>query len=224
MLYDNQHFSIYVPINKQQMYDNFTFVCFYTILNLVIFMDKTDLRIVKTNKALYEALLLLMKEKTFEEIKISDLCQKALVNRSTFYAHYNDKYELLITMVEDLKQALLSSLKTNENDINTKEYFMEMLKILIDHIEDKKDIYQAILVNNRNGILMDILYDVANRDINERIKDDKVVKNAHVPSEVITKFYLGAIVNIGIEWIKNNCRYTKEELISYFNILIPDEI
>ena len=82
-------------------------------------MDKTDLRIVKTNKALYEALLLLMKEKTFEEIKISDLCQKALINRSTFYAHYNDKYELLITMVEDLKQALLSSLKTNENDINT---------------------------------------------------------------------------------------------------------
>ena len=77
-------------------------------------MDKTDLRIVKTNKALYEALLLLMKEKTFEEIKISDLCQKALINRSTFYAHYNDKYELLITMVEDLKQALLSSLKTNE--------------------------------------------------------------------------------------------------------------
>lgn len=187
-------------------------------------MDKTDLRIVKTNKALYEALLLLMKEKTFEEIKISDLCQKALINRSTFYAHYNDKYELLITMVEDLKQALLSSLKTNENDINTKKYFMEMLKILIDHIEDKKDIYQAILVNNRNGILMDILYDVANRDINERIKNDKIVKNAHVPSEVITKFYLGAIVNIGIEWIKNNCRYTKEELISYFNILIPNEI
>ena len=52
-------------------------------------MDKTDLRIVKTNKALYEALLLLMKEKTFEEIKISDLCQKALINRSTFYAHCN---------------------------------------------------------------------------------------------------------------------------------------
>lgn len=187
-------------------------------------MDKTDLRIVKTNKALYDALLLLMKEKTFEEIKISDLCQKALINRSTFYAHYNDKYELLIAMVEDLKQALLSSLQSNENDINTKEYFMEMLKILINHIEDKKDIYQAILVNNRNGILMDILYDVANRDINERIKNDKVVLNAHIPSEVITKFYLGAIVNIGIEWIKNNCKYTKEELIKYFNILIPDEI
>ena len=41
---------------------------------------------------------------------------------------------------------------------------MEMLKILIDHIEDKKDIYQAILVNNRNGIL------VKNKDHNALVK------------------------------------------------------
>ena len=71
-------------------------------------MDKTDLRIVKTNKALYEALLLLMKEKTFEEIKISDLCQKALINRSTFYAHYNDKYELLVDFINVLKEEFVN--------------------------------------------------------------------------------------------------------------------
>ena len=54
---------------------------------------KTDLRIIKTKKVIYEALIDLMKEKTFEEIKVSDICNKALINRSTFYAHYEDKYE-----------------------------------------------------------------------------------------------------------------------------------
>ena len=57
---------------------------------------KTDLRIIKTKKVIYEALIDLMKEKTFEEIKVSDICNKALINRSTFYAHYEDKYELLV--------------------------------------------------------------------------------------------------------------------------------
>ena len=57
-----------------------------------IMTNKNDLRVIKTNKALFNALLDLMKEKTFEEIKISDVCSKALINRSTFYAHYNDKY------------------------------------------------------------------------------------------------------------------------------------
>ena len=84
-------------------------------------MKSNDLRVIKTKNALYNTLIELMKDHAFEEIKVSDICTKALINRSTFYAHYNDKYELLITMVEDLKQALLSSLKTNENDINTKE-------------------------------------------------------------------------------------------------------
>ena len=47
--------------------------------------NKTDLRIIKTNNTLYEALILLLKDKTFEEIKVSDICSKALVNRSTIY-------------------------------------------------------------------------------------------------------------------------------------------
>ena len=55
-------------------------------------MNKNDLRVIKTKNALFETLTNLMKEKTFEEIKVSDICNKALINRSTFYAHYNDKY------------------------------------------------------------------------------------------------------------------------------------
>ena len=63
--------------------------------------EKTDLRIIKTKKILFETLLKLMKHKNFDKIKISDICEEALINRSTFYAHYQDKYELLDDLVED---------------------------------------------------------------------------------------------------------------------------
>ena len=67
-------------------------------------MDKKDdLRVIKTKKILYETLIELMKTKTFEEIKVSDICTKALINRSTFYAHYEDKYELLLEFINSLK-------------------------------------------------------------------------------------------------------------------------
>ena len=185
--------------------------------------NKTDLRIIKTNNALFNALLELMKDKTFEEIKVSDVCSKALVNRSTFYAHYNDKYELLIALIDGLKKNLLSDLKTNENDINTKEYFMKMLELLINHIDQKRNIYTAILINNRNGILMNILLDVINKDVSERIKNKSTV-SANIPSAIIAKFYLGAIIGIGVEWLENGNKYTKQELLNYFDILIPDKI
>ncbi len=186
--------------------------------------DKTDLRIIKTNKVLFDALLQLMKEKTFEEIKVSDICNKALVNRSTFYAHFNDKYELLVAMLEETKLNLLNSLKKNDNNINTKQYFREMCELLLTHIEDKRNVYTEILVNNRNSILMDIIFDAANKDISERIENDKSIISNKVPIEIISKFYLGAIVSIGAEWIRNNNKYTKEQLLEYFDILIPNNI
>ena len=73
----------------------------------VILKEKTDLRIVKTKKVLFNSLLNLMKIKNFEKIKISDICEESLVNRSTFYAHYDDKYELLIDLFEERKLSLL---------------------------------------------------------------------------------------------------------------------
>ena len=65
-----------------------------------------------------------MREKEFEEIKVSDICNKALVNRSTFYAHFEDKYELLSTYIGDLKDSLTHELKKNKNINSTKEYYI----------------------------------------------------------------------------------------------------
>ena len=69
---------------------------------------KKDLRIIKTRKALYNAFEELMKSKPFEQIKVSDICKKALINRSTFYSHYNDKYELLVDFINVLKEEFVN--------------------------------------------------------------------------------------------------------------------
>lgn len=185
---------------------------------------KEDLRITKTKKALYNSLLELMKIKTFEEIKISDICEAALINRSTFYAHFEDKYELLVSLLDNQKNILLNKLQKNEQDFNTKEYFMEFLKIVIDHVEENRNVYSNILLNNRNGILIDILSDVLNKNIHDRIKSSHVLSQVDIPSNIISKFYFGGILGIGTEWLCDNNKYTKEQIISYIDKLIPEKI
>lgn len=54
-----------------------------------------DPRIRRTRLLLQEALLRLLKTKSFDEISIQDLTEEATLNRATFYAHYPDKYVLL---------------------------------------------------------------------------------------------------------------------------------
>ena len=190
----------------------------------VILKEKTDLRIVKTKKILFNSLLNLMKTKNFEKIKISDICEESLVNRSTFYAHYEDKYELLIDLFEERKLSLLKVLEDNENKAFSKEYLMELLSILIDHIEENKEVYSAILANNRNGILIDFLIDAIEKDVSERLKGSSEIKASDLPLDIIVKFYAGGLINIGIDCITRTKKYSKKELLLYIDKLIPDKI
>ena len=189
-----------------------------------IMKEKTDLRIIKTKKILFDALLKLMKKKNFEKIKIADICEEALINRSTFYAHYEDKYELLMALFEEQKISLLEKLDNKENTNFSKEYLMEVLNILINYIDENREIYSAILSNNRNGILIDFLIDVIERDVSERLKDNNDIKNSNLPIDIIVKFYAGGLINIGMSWLINKEKYNKEQLLSYINILIPDKM
>ena len=183
-------------------------------------MSKTDLRIIKTKNGIYNALLDLMREKQFEEIKVSDICDKALINRSTFYAHFEDKYELLASYIKEMKESLAEELKKNKNITSTKEYYIEMIRLFLNHIESKKDMYVAMAINNRNGILTDIVSDAIDHDIIYHLEENDNKKD--VPNSIIAKFYLGAVVNVALYWVNNINKYTKEEMIEYLSVLIPD--
>lgn len=186
-------------------------------------MDKKDdLRVIKTKKILYETLIELMKTKTFEEIKVSDICTKALINRSTFYAHYEDKYELLLEFINSLKEEFINELSKNKNILNTKEYYLEVIRLFLDHIENKKDIYNAIMINNRNSIMMDILSSVANNEVIKKMESSNI--STKVPANIIAKFYLGGVLNLGIEWLRDTNKNSKEEIIKYLEILLPENI
>lgn len=182
---------------------------------------KDDLRVIKTRKLIYQTLLELMKEKTFEEIKVSDICSRAMINRSTFYAHYEDKYELLIDFLSNLKEEFARELNEScKENLSIREYYIRLISLFLDHIDSKRDVYNSIMVNNRSSIMMDILLSVVNDDILKRFKENDI--NLKVPTEVISKFYLGGVINIGMEWLSNSNKYTKEEILDYLELLIPD--
>ncbi len=183
---------------------------------------KTDLRVIKTKNLIYNTLIELMKDKTFEEIKVSDICNKALINRSTFYSHYEDKYDLLVDFINSLKNEFINELNKNNNNLNVKEYYIELIKIFLNHIEERKEMYTSIMINNRNSIMMDILLSVVNNDLLKKMSKDEF--KSSIPDDIIVRFYLGGVINLGVEWLKDNNKYSKEDIINYLNLLIPDNI
>ena len=185
---------------------------------------KVDLRIIKTKKNLYEGLLNLMKEKTFEEIKVSDICSKALTNRSTFYDHFQDKYELLDSLIKDLETDLVEKLEDNASYSNAKEYYMSMIEIFFNHISSNINVYSSILKKNNNSIVMDMIGSAIYKDVETHIKNSNKILKTDIPVEIITMFYVSAVTNICLEYIKFPNKYQKEDILTYLDTLIPDKI
>jgi AcrR family transcriptional regulator len=61
-----------------------------------------DLRVRRTRKLLQEAFLKLMSKKSFQAITVQDISAEAMVNRSTFYDHFVDQYELAELLIQIL--------------------------------------------------------------------------------------------------------------------------
>lgn len=184
---------------------------------------KEDLRIIKTKKNLYEGLLKIMEYKSFEEIKVSEICKISLTNRSTFYDHFNDKYELLSSLIKDLEKELVQKLEENNNITTAKEYYMKMIELLFDHISENISIYASILKNNNNSISYDMFHNTLLEDVKKHIEDNNRY-HGNIPIEIITIFYVSAVINVCFNYIKDPLKYTKEDILLYLNELLPNNI
>ena len=184
---------------------------------------KEDLRVIKTKRNLYEGLLSLMKDKSFEDIKVSDICQTSLINRSTFYDHFNDKYELLNSLIKDLEIELIEKLEENHNIESAKEYYMKMIELLFDHISENLAIYTSIIKNNNNSIAFDMVMEALFKDIEKTFISHNQYQGS-IPVEIITSFYVSAVANVCLYYIRKPKEYTKNQILTYLNELLPDSI
>jgi AcrR family transcriptional regulator len=67
---------------------------------------RPDRRVARTHRALHEALLSLVKERGWDDVTVQDVCERADVGRSTFYLHFADKEELLVSGFGGLRKEL----------------------------------------------------------------------------------------------------------------------
>lgn len=74
-------------------------------------MNKYEIKYFNTSKKMNDALILLLLKKDFDYITIKDICQEAKVNRSTFYLHYENTYDLLEEVISNLNKSFKESFK-----------------------------------------------------------------------------------------------------------------
>lgn len=183
---------------------------------------KEDLRIRRTYKLLFESLLSLLSEKSFEDISVTDICEKAMIHRTTFYKHFEDKYELLKFCIKRFQNMFTESSASNiiENDIAN--YYLNIIKNILQFItsDNNKTHFAALLKNNSNSIAT-IFNEVVVEDLISKLTESsKRGIKLSVPIPIVAEFYSGALISVIRWWLENDTPLTVDELMVYADKLV----
>lgn len=166
-----------------------------------------------------EALILLLEKKDYAFITVKEICEKAGVNRSTFYLHYETIDDLLRECIEYVgnkiqmkfdnkiinKQTIKSS-KLSDLLLISPEYLLPYLEFL----KENKAIYK-IAYSQPNVLKEKYVVNHLYKNIFEPILDKfSVPKNEQ---KYMISYYLSGMGAVMIEWIKNDCKEDTQIII-----------
>lgn len=177
--------------------------------------NKLDLRVQRTRSALTSALYDLMCQKSLDDITVTELCEKAVIRKATFYKHFGDKTELLVYMIQELQR-----LSEEKNTIGydpevPASYYSGVFRYLMDFIDSNERFIVSILRSSAGNAVRNILEEQIRVAIDGHLRQEEpeYIRNSHIMLSVI---YAGAIVSCGAWWALQSSRPDKEEMIDKF--------
>ena len=183
-------------------------------------MDKNESKYYNSSIKMNNALINLLDKKDFEDITVKEICQTASVNRSTFYLHYENTYDLLKETIDNLYKDFFSRYDSNlsMDRINTKSsddlYLItpQYLKPYLSFVQDNKKIFKLMYFKNEvfNGRNM---YEDWLNMIFKPILSKFNVKNEEEQSYIML-FHLQGLIGLIMEWVKNDCKMPIDVLIN----------
>lgn len=191
---------------------------------------KTDRRILKSKKALRDALVELIQEKGYDAVSVEEITQRANLGRATFYLHYKDKEELLleefIEMAKDRVQALSEiPISVWETDDNPVELFAESQPIMplqkvFEHAAENAGLYRVLLRGESSPRLGEQIRRIIAISINEiaeatRQKDPSPVK-LQVPIDLLAAYFSGALLSSLSWWLEEKTPPSPGEMTRMF--------
>lgn len=161
-------------------------------------MDKkVDLRIEKTYLSLYNAFTSLLEEKRFEDFTLNELCDRAMIRRTTFYKHFADKHEYFLFYLKETCAGIREQFPPDNENHTSREYLVFMCRQLIRFLDRHEKIVENFMSSSMFPMLLDGLTEQITGDIYEVLRTSGAAEHlTNAQTEDLAAFYSGGIVNV----------------------------
>ncbi len=172
--------------------------------------DKRDRRTLKTERAIKEAFISLLKEKRFETITVKELTDRADIHRATFYDHYEDIYNLYRVMVGDILDDIA--------DIYAKKQpntYYEFYSEIIDYISQRLELARHVFINSRVDHNTTMLYEITSYlvDMTKKLwMNEYGIEEINLKLEYQAYYRVYGIIALVGHWISSDYSMPAEDL------------
>lgn len=174
---------------------------------------KTDRRVKYTKMVLKESLIVLLKEKPINKVSIKKLCEAADINRSTFYTHYYDQYDLLQQIEQEFLQDISDYLDNYKFGDNEAKLF-QVIKRIFEYIKTNADLCKVLLgetgsITLQKEIMKKIMLIVQQHRMKEW-KDNNALDEEMI--EYLLWFGVISGISIVQKWLQSDMKKTTGEM------------
>lgn len=180
---------------------------------------KHDRRILKTKKAIYEALVELMQKKSLNSITVTELAAAANINRKTFYTYYSTVNDVLDEVINELISSLKDLMYAMSEDYNMLS--PQTLFAFLNTIMSDADIVRALFTSDNGNMLFNKLQKALQETLLKELIDNDIKMN--IPPEqypLISSFVAGGMIYVYYEWITNPNGTSLDEMARTLTTLI----
>ncbi len=176
----------------------------------------------ETKPLIKQAFTILMNEKGFHNLTVSDITRKAGINRGTFYLHYVDKYDLLeqleTQLLDDLTEILLK--KYDNQFSNPKEIipYQAILNALY-YVKDDFDFIHVLISEKGDYSFVNRFKELLQESMKEGIKKTGILQYSMkgLPEDYANEILLSSTAAVILLWIKKGGTDSPEEIAHIVN-------
>ena len=172
---------------------------------------KLDLRIQKTYMALEEAFTKLLEEKPFESITTNELCDAAMIRRTTFYKHFTDKYDYFSFFVSNMINRSRNNVSIEILKEDPVKYTELRLKEHISFLKEHKKLVKNLTASNMITFFLLCLQKQIDNEIRTILKET----GEYEPSpelDFTLSLYSGALLSSIGWWLDHPDTFSEREL------------
>lgn len=179
--------------------------------------EKQDLRVIKTKRAIREALLKLVKEKDFAKVSVRDLCAYAEINRGTFYLHYQDKYDLLerieLELLDTLRELMSRRLANKmEHFVGHPEFLLQFATELFRYVDKEAEVFSMLLLDSVSPMFPNKLKDLIRGNFLRAQKKDFDPSTLSIPFDYLMAYATSANVGLLQQWLAEGRKKPPEKM------------